>query len=571
LWNHTFANGIPHPYGGNPSFVSGREDEMHKMHEDMTRYNRYVSGATIFTPANGIADDWMVGGAADSNSSVGSGQNILATTPEHGSSAEGGFWPSPANIVPIAKRSMRISFMNAYYGGKFAKFHDLTQSDINSLSSNLTFGIERVGQAASNFTLTVTPISSNITNITSPPTQTGMTILEQRDVTAAMTLDPSIAVNEKIEYNVKLADDNGIIFYETNIEKYYQPTLIFSDVPDTNGISNWTATGGWATTTTDAYSGSTSIRSGVHSNNSTRTLTTTNSYDLTGSTEVLVQFYTKWDIERNFDFVELQGSTNGSTWQTICSKYNKPESLTSTNDAHGGKNGSYGFQSTNSSGRVYDGDTFDNWVMDEILIDGTNNSFLQNTTTAQFRFRFRSDADDVTENYTTTLDGFFIDDFKIISVQIPCDDSVAPSNIATTNITSFSAEVNWDAIPSATYDLRYREIGATNWTTITDIATNTYTITGLTESTNYETQVATRCITTTSSFSASANFSTIASVPCTGSTVNSYPYTETFDSGIGLWTQGANDIPGTNYEEVLVVTSLQNLQMLMPQLMLDRM
>ena len=96
VWQHTFANSIPHPYGGNPSFVSGREDEMQKWHEDMTKYNRYVSGATIFPPANGIADDWMLGGAEDNNGSYGAvpfglgttPMRILATTPENGSSSE---------------------------------------------------------------------------------------------------------------------------------------------------------------------------------------------------------------------------------------------------------------------------------------------------------------------------------------------------------------------------------------------------------------------------------------------------------------------------------------------------
>ncbi|WP_431156989.1 M14 family metallopeptidase [Winogradskyella poriferorum] len=222
IWNHSFANSIPHPYGGNPSFVSGREDEMHRMHEAMTKYNRYVSGATIFSAANGIADDWMVGGSTDANGSNGSGQNILATTPEHGGT---GFWPSPSDIIPIAKRSVRISLMGAYYGGKYAKLHDLTQSDISSLTSNLDFGIERVGQTSSDFTLNFTPISSNITSIVSPATETGMSVLEQRTVSASLTLDAGIQPNEKIEFTVSLSNDDGVI-YEATVEKYYQPTRV---------------------------------------------------------------------------------------------------------------------------------------------------------------------------------------------------------------------------------------------------------------------------------------------------------------------------------------------------------
>lgn len=48
VWNHSFANSVPHPYGGVPTLNSGREDEFYRWHEEMTRYNRYLYGATIF-------------------------------------------------------------------------------------------------------------------------------------------------------------------------------------------------------------------------------------------------------------------------------------------------------------------------------------------------------------------------------------------------------------------------------------------------------------------------------------------------------------------------------------------
>ncbi|MEO1030109.1 MAG: M14 family zinc carboxypeptidase [Bacteroidota bacterium] len=535
IWNHSFANSIPHPYGGNPSFVSGREDEMHEMHADMTKYNRYVSGATIFTPANGIADDWMLGGSMDTNGSVGSGQNILATTPEHGGT---GFWPTPTDIMPIAKRSMRISLMGAYYGGKYAKFHDLTQSDISSLSPTLDFAIERIGQTASDFTLSVTPVSANITNIVSPSTQSGMTVLEQRNVTASMTLDPSIQPNDVIEYKIQLSNDVGV-FYEVNIEKYYQPTLIFSHNPDTDGLTGWTNSG-WNNTTADAYSGSNSLRTGSYGNNATETLTTSSSYDLSSASEVLVQFYAKWDIERNFDFVELQASTNGSTWVNLNGKYTKPESSSSTNDHNAKGTSDEAFQGNNASGHIYDGDRMDKWVMEEIVIDGTNNASIFGASNVSFRFRLRSDSGNVFENYSANAEGFYLDDFKIISIQIPCATTV-PTSLAANNITSSDADITWDNVPSATYDIRYRQTGTSTWTEVSGLSTNSYSISGLSETTEYEVQVRTRCTSSTSAYTSSVTFTTLVFVPCTGTVITSFPYTETFDSGIGDWTQDSGD------------------------------
>jgi hypothetical protein len=546
VWNHSYANSVPHPYGGVPSLNSGREDEFYSWHEEMTRYNRYLYGATIFYESNGIPDDWMLGGAPDNNGSTGSGQAILGTTPEHGSE---GFWPPQTSIIPIAKRSMRISFGTAYYGGKYAKLHDLTQSNIDNTTANLDFGIERIGQTASNFTLTITPISSNIISINTPATQTGMNVLEQRNVSAQIQLDPSIIANEKIEYNVKLSNDNGVI-YDVNYEKYYQPTVLFDHDPDVDGITGWTQSGGWTLSSADTYTGTNTLRTnGVapYSNNTTRTLTTTNSYDFSNSTSVVVQYYSKWDIERNYDFVEILGSTDGgNNWQSLCGKYTKPNA-TSNTTSHDNKGGTSNFQA-NSMGQIYDGDRRDNWVMEEIAIDAANNSYLLGANNVKFRFRFRTDGSNVSENYTTTSDGFFIDDFKIISIQIPCQTDV-PVNVSTSSITATEATVTWDAIPSATYDLRYRISGSTTWTDILDITTSSYTITNLLATTTYEVEVRSKCDTATSSYSSTINFTTTEVNYCDSngqSTSDEYIGNVTLntinnDSGIGITDTGYSD------------------------------
>ena len=512
LMNHTSANAIPHPYGGNPTFTSGRENEMHKWHEDMTRYNRYVSGATIFTPANGIADDWMIGGAADANGKTGSTKKVLASTPEHGGT---GFWPPTTDIVPIAKRAMRISLTTAYYAGKYAKFHDLTQSNINSLNPTLTFGIERLGQTNSDFIITVTPIS----NVSSPTTfssvtETGMSILEQRIVNIPITLNPSITANSKIEYNVQISDGTNV-FYNVNFEKYYQPTVLLSDNPDIDLLANWTTSGTW-TASNDVnakFSGTRAIKVGgntiaTYPNNTTSTLTTSSTYNLSSSSEVLIQFYTKWDLERNYDFVELLGSTNGTTWLPITGKYTKPSSTSSTN-GHALKGSSASFQSTNSSGQVYDGDTMDKWVMEEIVINAANNSFLNGATNAQFRFRFRSDGGNAFENYSAKGDGFFFDDFKVIGIQIPCSTDV-PTGLSASSITSNSTIISWNSIPSATFDVRYRLIGSPTWTDVTGLTLASTNLAGLSASTNYEVQVRSNCGANNSDYSASFNFLTTA-------------------------------------------------------------
>lgn len=69
---------------------------------------------------------------------------------------------------------------------------------------------------------------------------------------------------------------------------------------------------------------------------------------------------------------------------------------------------------------------------------------------------------------------------------------MAPVGLTISNLTMTSAQVDWNAISGATYVLRWRKVGTSAWNTV-NVATNTYTITGLTEETQYEVEVANVC------------------------------------------------------------------------------
>lgn len=119
---------------------------------------------------------------------------------------------------------------------------------------------------------------------------------------------------------------------------------------------------------------------------------------------------------------------------------------------------------------------------------------------------------------------------------VPCVANV-PTGLAASNIGSTSATLSWDAVPSASYDLRYRESGTSTWTTVAVSGSST-TLTGLSTSTAYEAQVRSKCTSSNSAYSASVNFSTTA-ISCS-STISSFPYAEGFESGDG-WTQVTGD------------------------------
>ena len=92
-----------------------------------------------------------------------------------------------------------------------------------------------------------------------------------------------------------------------------------------------------------------------------------------------------------------------------------------------------------------------------------------------------------------------------------CD---VPTNLNTSNITYNSATFSWTGSSNGdSYDVRYRVVGTTAWTTNNTTAT-TLNVSGLSASTDYEWQVSTICSFGNSGWSATATFTTNALPPC---------------------------------------------------------
>ncbi len=85
--------------------------------------------------------------------------------------------------------------------------------------------------------------------------------------------------------------------------------------------------------------------------------------------------------------------------------------------------------------------------------------------------------------------------------------ATVPTGLAASAITSSGAALNWSAVTGTTYDVQYRIIGGSTWTTVA-ASSNTTTLSGLTASTQYEAQVRSKCTSTTSAYSSSVNFTT---------------------------------------------------------------
>ena len=131
-------------------------------------------------------------------------------------------------------------------------------------------------------------------------------------------------------------------------------------------------------------------------------------------------------------------------------------------------------------------------------------------------------------------------------------DGTPPANVVISEITNNSATVNWGYVNNATYSFRYRKIGNTNWTTVST-NNNTYALSGLNNSTQYEVQVATICSGVIGTFSASSSFSTLGLSYCTFESLdNSYEYI----SNVSLGTMSNNSLESFYSDYTSDVTKL---------------
>ncbi|WP_435260989.1 GEVED domain-containing protein [Tenacibaculum sp. nBUS_03] len=105
------------------------------------------------------------------------------------------------------------------------------------------------------------------------------------------------------------------------------------------------------------------------------------------------------------------------------------------------------------------------------------------------------------QNYSLIVTG-------ITGTPVVCNATV-PTGVSTSAVSASGATVNWTAVSGATYDVRYRQVGTSSWTT-TAVSGTTRTLSGLSASTQYEVQVRSKCSSGNSNYSSSVNFTTSA-------------------------------------------------------------
>jgi carboxypeptidase T len=374
--NHTYSNLLIYPFGYEANTLTPDSSQFTAYAQLMTTCNDFGYGTpnqTVGYTGNGSIDDWLYGDTSIHT-------KILSFTPEAGASSDG-FWPAQSRIIPIAQNTMA---QNLYAAKLISNFGEVKNTDGLFVSQGnifAHFNFTRLGMEAGSFTVSIVPVSTNIISIGNPVTYSNPSLLQ--------TTSDSIAINiaagtfgETVSY--VLAVDNGAFTeYDTINRVYGVPVVVFQD--DCNAMNSQWTNSGWGVTSAQFTSAGGSFSesvSGITPDNIDRSIKTTNFIDLTDALAARLKFNAKWMIEPQYDYMEIQASTDDVTWDNLCGKYTD--------------NGSV-YQNLNNP--LYDGFQSD-WVAEEInLADYIGQNI-------KLRFHFATDGG-------VTYDGIYIDDVVV--------------------------------------------------------------------------------------------------------------------------------------------------------------
>ena len=290
---------------------------------DMTALNGYVfgtSGEILGYQSNGSVRDWMYGEQVDKN-------KIFGYTIEIGNSDDW-FWPQQNRIFPIAQINVGSNMYHYFVAGEYVKLVDpnfnqeyfLPGDNVELLppfknkglatAHNLTFELSSPGGL-----VTVTNGSASLDSIEARSSQTFTSPL-------TFTITNSVTAGQEVPLALTTYTNGNLLSTDTTSIIIGFPVMIFADTTN-DPAELWTITASpsnpkWEATTTTYYSDPTSFtdsKNGNYSDNATVTMTLTDAIDISGYTNPRLTFWTQFNIESNWDYGQVDVSTNnGSSW-----------------------------------------------------------------------------------------------------------------------------------------------------------------------------------------------------------------------------------------------------------------
>ena len=365
---HTYGNYLIRPWG----FVDeATPDEaiFQSLSEDMVLDNHFTLGRanqTVNYGVRGVTDDWYYNDSGHSKA--------FAFTPEVGTSTDG-FWPPQSRILILAASTLSQNIYFALACGPYVEPRE-TKLDKEQYSSgeegSLRVHFKNKGlMNAQNVKIELISQNPLLSIQTGAITYSEIQSQVSDELSFNFTVNTATSVNTALRAALVIKQENTNTVYTQDV---YVPVgngnILFLDSAE-NGMTKWTAVGGWGTTTTQSYSPTrafTDSPTGNYTNSTVRTLTLITPLNVTSKPVLKLSYWYKHTIDTLDNAYIDVSNDNGVTWRSA-KFYNK---------------------------------TVSSWTKEVLDIS----SLANNTPTLKIRFSMIS-------NGSLVADGIFIDNIKL--------------------------------------------------------------------------------------------------------------------------------------------------------------
>ena len=387
LHYHTYSNVLIHSWGDGTFPDEPDLSTLREIGAEMTRENGYAVGTgteTIGYGVNGDAVDWTYGTAG-----------LISYTPEVGSYADN-FWPSEDRVVPLCQNQVHSNKVFALVAGSdYIVYDRLFDNQFPTLEDTVAISlvIQNRGLTDSDGSVSLTINPLNDASLINSQTVIIQTIPSRTTDTTIIFLSVSAACinGTKAGLVITIQDTSSLAKLDSVSVIFGTPEVIFQDGGE-NGMTFWTDDDEWGTVQ-DAVEGMYSITDspiGDYVGDWGTSITQfINPLSFAGVVYPYVTFASKWSIEKNYDFVQFQISTDGISWHPLSGDYTTIGS---------------GQTAQPSSEPGYDGYQED-WVNEFIDL-----AIFAHEPEVNIRFILSSDG-------SVEEDGFYFDDFSINGYQ----------------------------------------------------------------------------------------------------------------------------------------------------------
>ncbi len=368
---HTYGNYLIKPYAWCDPTPTPDDAVFNEMGADITAVNHFTFGTpyqTVGYYVRGGDLDWVY-----SSDTTGHTNHVFGMTPEVGTT---GFWPTQAEIVPLAQSCMDMNIYMAlvtgpYSGLKTATFNKQVYNQNETGNFKVVFRNKGLA-TATNVKVQFTPVSSP-TYISIPTqiyTKASLPSRTSDSTTFNFTIGAACPNNTAITTRLRIMQNDTIVLYDQNYSIFVGTGYTVLADSAENGTGNWPTMTNWSIVTNKYLSPIRSFK-GICTNNGVNQMISI-PLNVTAYPAVYLSFYQKYALETGYDygFVDVS-SNNGSTWIRLAT-FNGLDSTTWK--FHSFNLSPYVSGSTNMLVRFRDSCdgalNWDGWYVDNIKISG---------------------------------------------------------------------------------------------------------------------------------------------------------------------------------------------------------